>query len=573
VAKRLRAVPGKGRLDLGAPGFRRELLLGIIRNAPVAFTLMDDRYSVRYVNDHLLRLHRAERGDVVGRVCYDLLNGGEPCPVCPVREAMGDGCGHKVLWKNILPDGTATYTDNFAVPVGGGPDGKLLLELQIDRTPEMQIKEKTNAMFLQVVEAMGRILEKKDSYTYAHSRDVGTISAKLTWYLGMGDRAVFNATLGGLLHDLGKLHIPDAVLNKSSRLDKWEAATIMEHPIFSYLILPDIESFGVLREIAISHHERWDGTGYPNALQGEDIPLEARIAAVADTYSAMTSDRPYRKGLAHEVAMDEIEKCAGTQFDPRVAGMFAQMVERLGLDRDSLTARDENTDFVGSLNLDTHHKREIKPAASAGGGPGGPGMGGLTEAQVGDLAKGPLLETVMDNTPAQYMIIDESFNGLYASESLLLARGVPRGEALSSKCFDLMGRGSMHCFRTEDGHVHCPAVRAFVSGGVEYGLAQEAVAGQTYYFGVHAAPMELDDADGGRRRCCLVIMQDQSKEKQAQERLEADLGKIVGVLYNLIAELDVGDTRNLEAIFSEAVSFNDYLYRLQNELAQMLGGG
>jgi HD-GYP domain-containing protein (c-di-GMP phosphodiesterase class II) len=556
------AAPG---LDLGSPGFRRALLLCVLRNAPAAFALMDDCYRVAYVNDHLLRLQRLERRDVVGSICYDLLNRGEPCPVCPVREAMLDGGGHRAFRKNVLPDGSATYTDDFAAPAGGG----LVMELQTDRTLEMQIKEKTSAMFLRVVDAMVRILEKKDSYTYAHSRDVGAISAKLTWYLGMGPQAVFDARLGGLLHDLGKLHVPDAVLNKNGRLDRWEAATIMEHPIFSYLILPDIEAFRIIREIAISHHEKWDGTGYPNSLQGEDIPLEARIAAVAATYSAMTSDRPYRKGLPHRVAMDEIERCAGTQFDPSVARAFALMVDQLSLDKDSLAAQDENMDFARSLNLDGQ-AREVGPS----GLPGAPGRrGGLSEDEVADLAwAGGLAGMIMDNTPAHYMIVGEDYGVLWASDSLLLSGGVSMEDALRSKCHGLMGREDA-CFRTEGGQVRCPAARAFALGREQSGLVEDTVAGRTYHFATRAVPMELDGAGGGKVRCCFVVMHDQSKERQAQAKLEADLGAIVGVLYNLIAELDAADTKNMEGISSEAVSFNDYLNKLQAELAQMHGPG
>jgi PAS domain-containing protein len=536
----------------------------VVQNAPAALALIDDCYRVRFANDQMLRLQKLGRADIAGRICYDLFNAGDPCPACPAREAMKGGGGHRVFRRNALPDGSATYTDDFVVPAGGG----LLLELQIDRTLETQLKEKTHAMFLRVVEAMVRILEKKDSYTYAHSRDVGAISAKLTWFMGMGDQAVFDATLGGLLHDLGKLHVPDAVLNKGGRLDRWEAATIMEHPIFSYLILPDIEAFRVIREIAISHHEKWDGTGYPNALQGEEIPVEARIAAVADTYSAMTSDRPYRKGLPHWVAMDEIAKCAGTQFDPSVARAFALMVEQLSLDKDSLAAQDE-MDFSRALGADPRLGREIRP----GGAWGRSGRGGLTEGEVGDLAaSGRLAEAVIDNTPAHYMIVDESFGVLYASDSLLLSRGMPKEEMLRSKCFDALGRGGAYCFQAEGGRVRCPAARAFASGAAERGLVEEAVEGRTYHFGVRAVPMELDGAGGGRVRCCLVVMHDQSKEKQTQAKLEAELGKIVGVLYNLIAELDVGSTGNMEGISEQAAGFGDYLSRLQDELAQMLGG-
>jgi hypothetical protein len=282
----------------------------------------------------------------------------------------------------------------------------------------------------------------------------------------------------------------------------------------------------------------------------------------------MTSDRPYRKGLDHRVAMDEIERCAGTQFDPRVAGAFALMVDQLSLDKDSLAAQDENMDFARSLNLDGQARRDVGPA-----GPAAPAArgGGLSDDELGALpGAGAIAEMIMDNTPAHYMIIGEDYGVLWASDSLLLSGGVSMEEALRSKCHALMGRGDA-CFATENGQVRCPAARAFALGREQFGLVEDTVAGRTYHFGTRAVPMELDGADGGKIRCCFVVMHDQSKEKQAQARLEADLGAIVGVLYNLIAELDTADTKNIEGISREAISFNDYLNKLQAELAQAHG--
>jgi HD-GYP domain-containing protein (c-di-GMP phosphodiesterase class II) len=560
---------GKGRLDLDSPGFKHKLLATIIQNTPAAYILIDGSYRVRFVNDYLFRLRRLRREDVVGRVCYDAFNGGVPCPRCVIKRAMEDGSGHRVRRKDTLLDGSVVYTDDLAVPVKTGGGESMVLDVLTDRTVEMRLKEKAGAMFLGVVHSMIKILEKKDPYTCAHSRDVSTISAKLTKYMGLDDRAIFNATLGGLLHDLGKLHVPDALLNKRGGLEAWEVDMLREHPIFTYLLLPDLESFKTIREIAISHHEKWDGTGYPNALAGEDIPVEARIAAVADTYSAMTSDRPYRKGLGHDVAMAEIKKCAGTQFDPRIVEKFVKMVEDGSLDKGSLTAqddaRDPARDPARAPAPDRHVQRRISTAAAPL-----PLRGAGDDAGV-LAASDSLIEAIFDNTPALYMIIDESFNVLFASDSLLLAKGIPGREIYSQKCFDALDRGGMRCFQSENGCIRCPAVRAFASGREEYGLIEETIEGRAYYYGVYAVPMELDDVDGNKIRCCLEIMLDQTKEKRAQVGFEGDLRRIVEALCSLIAELDPEATSNIEEISGEAVGFTDYLNRMQDELAEMLG--
>jgi HD-GYP domain-containing protein (c-di-GMP phosphodiesterase class II) len=131
----------------------------------------------------------------------------------------------------------------------------------------------------------------------------------------------------GLLHDIGKIGIPDEIINKTSKLSDEEFNLIQSHPIFGYDILSEISSRPELAEAARWHHEHYDGTGYPDKLSGEDIPFMVRIVAVADSYDAMTSNRSYRKYLPQDVARDEIKKHAGTQFDPDVAECMVRIIE------------------------------------------------------------------------------------------------------------------------------------------------------------------------------------------------------------------------------------------------------
>ena len=120
----------------------------------------------------------------------------------------------------------------------------------------------------------------------------------------------------GTLHDVGKIGVPDAVLKKPGRLDDEERAIMETHPVLGEVIVKKAPQLAATLPGVRSHHERWDGKGYPDRLAGDDIPLLARILALADTFDAMTSDRPYRKGLTFETALEEVEKCSGTQFDP-----------------------------------------------------------------------------------------------------------------------------------------------------------------------------------------------------------------------------------------------------------------
>ena len=133
--------------------------------------------------------------------------------------------------------------------------------------------------------------------------------------------------MGGLFHDIGKIGIPDNILLKESKLDDNEYSQIQNHPSIGAHILGDAAVFQDIIPMVKHHHEKYDGTGYPSQLKGEDIPLIARIAAVADTFDAMTSKRSYRNALPIETVISEIERCSGTQFDPEIAKVFLDILK------------------------------------------------------------------------------------------------------------------------------------------------------------------------------------------------------------------------------------------------------
>ena len=166
-----------------------------------------------------------------------------------------------------------------------------------------------------------------DDPTFAHCMNVALICHVFGQWLNMPDRDVDTLTVAGLLHDVGKIGVPDSVINKPGRLDDDEFHSIQSHTIIGSEILQNISRFPDLSVGARSHHERYDGKGYPDHLAGEAIPRPARIIAVADTYDAMTSSRSYRKGLPQDVARSEIEKGKGTQFDPHFADLMLQLID------------------------------------------------------------------------------------------------------------------------------------------------------------------------------------------------------------------------------------------------------
>jgi len=132
--------------------------------------------------------------------------------------------------------------------------------------------------------------------------------------------------LAGMYHDIGKISLPDAILNKPSKLTKEEFDVIKTHPEISYQILRAADEYSDLAIHALHHHEKWDGSGYPSGLKGEEIPLFSRIISVADAFEAMTAVRPYKNRMSVKDALDEIIRCSGTQFDANIAKIFIEKV-------------------------------------------------------------------------------------------------------------------------------------------------------------------------------------------------------------------------------------------------------
>lgn len=201
------------------------------------------------------------------------------------------------------------------------------IEMQ-SRTPPSS--DTSQRLLLSTVMALANSLEAKDSYTMGHSQRVADLAEKLAQVLGLPESEVQYIRLAGLLHDIGKIGIREAVINKPGPLTPAEYAHIQTHPLISERILvPVAELNGALRIIR-SHHEHWDGSGYPDGLKELEIPVGARILTIADAYDAMTSQRPYRPPLPHDTAIREIQRNAGRHFDPNLSRLFVQMLTSKG---------------------------------------------------------------------------------------------------------------------------------------------------------------------------------------------------------------------------------------------------
>jgi HD-GYP domain-containing protein (c-di-GMP phosphodiesterase class II) len=183
--------------------------------------------------------------------------------------------------------------------------------------------------FVSTVEALANALEAKDHYTSTHARWIADLALRVGRDLGLGDPCLKRLELGSLLHDIGKIGVPGAILSKPGRLTADERTIIETHPELGERIISPIDRLQEVREIVRHCHERWDGRGYPDGLSGAEIPLESRIIFVCDAYHAMTTDRPYRRRLSHPEAARRLRDAAGTQFDPDVVEVALRVLREL----------------------------------------------------------------------------------------------------------------------------------------------------------------------------------------------------------------------------------------------------
>lgn len=210
-----------------------------------------------------------------------------------------------------------------------------LIRLQTDLSREVEKKtqeviaqhEKLERISMQIVTALSGAVDAKDTYTNGHSSRVAEYSREIARRAGLSEEEQNDIYMMGLLHDVGKIGVPDAIINKPAKLTDEEYLLIKNHPVMGARILKNITEFPKLITGSRWHHERYDGNGYPDGISGEDIPLEARIIAVADAYDAMSSRRSYRDVLPQKQIRAEVEKGKGTQFDPAMAEIMLTMID------------------------------------------------------------------------------------------------------------------------------------------------------------------------------------------------------------------------------------------------------
>jgi len=188
--------------------------------------------------------------------------------------------------------------------------------------------EEVHELYVGSIVSLAAAIDARDHYTHGHSKVVSKLATATAHKLGLDKEAIEKVYFASMLHDIGKIGVPDNILRKEGKLNEKEWNVIKKHPIYAARILKHIPRMKPIIPIVYHEHERFDGKGYVEGLKGDQIPIESRIIAIADAYEAMTSKRPYRKPLPKKVVINEIKKNMGTQFDPKVAKVFLQVVQK-----------------------------------------------------------------------------------------------------------------------------------------------------------------------------------------------------------------------------------------------------
>ncbi|MCP4685897.1 MAG: response regulator [bacterium] len=212
--------------------------------------------------------------------------------------------------------------------------------------------------YLQAIRALASAIEARDVYTAGHTDRVTRLAEQVALFLGWDERRIQTLQVGCTLHDIGKIGVPDAILSKTDRLTEAERKQMNKHPQLGLKIIRGVDLLRPAIPYLASHHERFDGGGYPRGLRGDEIPIEGRVLAVADTFDAIMSDRPYRKGAPVAIAIKELMDNRGTQFDPEIVDAFMEVLRTHKVDLQALYGREEDLSCLDDIPV----RQETAPA-------------------------------------------------------------------------------------------------------------------------------------------------------------------------------------------------------------------
>lgn len=493
---------------------RRELVEALIDNTPVAYVILDREYKMRYLNRSFAALRGLDMDAVLGEKCYNVSNAGVRCGQCAVAKALEQGKKAFVRRKDWMPDGQVRFIDDYAIPLQRNNAGEVeyVLEMMIDRTKEMVAREQKNGDYDETLSILSALLEAKDAYTAEHSDSVRRISSGLAIAMGLSPDEIFEISVAASLHDIGKLHVPDTIINKPGKLSDEEFEVIKAHPVQSYEMLEGLSSFQRIRHIARHHHERVDGLGYPDGLRGEALSIGAKIVAVADTYDAITSTRPYRKAHSQEFALEELRRVSGTQLDPEVVEVLC-----------ALEFREDGPIFPRERVPGAPLKKRERVERQV------PHQAAQKERKLiphllgGDIDRDRLLGAIFQNTPCGYFVLGKHCDLLFASDYFFTYFSLEREATLGDCCEHRETGGRILC-------KDCTIQLALDTGKVHHKRQETEGHGGLRIFDVYSVPLQELGGPGH----LIGVMLDRTQEGILERSRHRDFQRLVELLQDLL---------------------------------------
>ncbi len=485
-----------------------ELIRFFIDNTPVAYIVLDNNFRIHYINKFFLKLRNLDMDTTLGEYCYNISNGGKMCNCCAVNQAIQSGEKTMISRKDILQDGSVRFVDDYAIPLYTADDGtQYILEIMANRTQEMLAYEQRDRDYNEILSILSSLLEAKDQYTASHSHSVHKIAVNLAKAMNLDNNEIFDISVAANLHDIGKVRVPHAIINKPGGLTDEEYAVIKNHPITSFEMLQGLSSFTKIKETVKHHHERYDGRGYPDGLKGDEISIGAKIIAVADTYDAITSTRSYRKALSHEYALEEIKRVAGTQLDPEVVKVFLKMNFSDEVDTDSLKDSDSSVVqrelYQQDVQTESKQSEEFNP----------------------NIDEERMLTEIFNHTPCGYVLMDINREVLFASNYFLEYMGLEEDEVIGRKCYEAGGIGTAPC-------ENCVVVPALKNNKMERVRQEQVIKNSLKIFDMYAMPLFFK----GKVEYVIEIIIDRTKEVLLSRERKNDFNRLIEMLRNIYDE-------------------------------------
>jgi len=314
----------------------------ILNSSPIGIILLDEKGIIKSWSLSAEKILGWKDEETLGKSIYSVMPQNHNFSTLLKRATKGESFT-KLELSCKRKDISDIELEISISPVYNTDESLIYILLMISDITERKRLEKENKRNLQTItdlykklqeaydatiESWGKVLELRDKETEGHTKRVTELTLMLAIMFGIKEEEITHIKRGAILHDIGKLSIPDAILLKPGKLTEKEWEVMKKHPEIAYKVLSSIEYLRPALDIPYYHHEKWDGTGYPLGLRGKEIPLSARIFAIVDVWDALTSDRPYRPAWSKEEAIEYIKEQSGKHFDPKVVKVFLEVISR-----------------------------------------------------------------------------------------------------------------------------------------------------------------------------------------------------------------------------------------------------